>query len=108
MSKFGMYNRFPARACERDRVVEILLRAAALMEGVDGCELYLVNTSPDNIDAVWVTEVWDSEESHGASLSIEGVAPLGEHLLPLLTASPEKIRVVPVGGKGWPDTEHGG
>jgi len=100
MGKFGMYNKFTAHPGQRDRLVEQLLSAAKLMENATGCELYIVNTSPNEADIVWVTEVWESEEDHRASLSIEGVPELIERTMPLVAGPPEQIRVVPVGGKG--------
>jgi quinol monooxygenase YgiN len=62
--------------------------------------LYLINTSPTEPESVWVTEVWRSQEEHDASLSNEGVQEAISHVLPLLAGSPEKIDVLPVGGKG--------
>ncbi len=100
MTKLGLYTKFTARAGQRKRLVERLLSAATLMENATGCELYIVNTSPDQADTVWVTEVWDSEEHHRASLSIEGVPALIENTMPLLASPPEQIRVTPIGGKG--------
>jgi quinol monooxygenase YgiN len=49
-------------------LVAQLLRAAAGVEPLSGCRLYVVNASLAEPDAVWVTEVWDSERS---------TAPLG-------------------------------
>lgn len=95
-----MYNKFIARPGQRDRLVEQLLRAAEGVRNAPGCELYIVNTSADEPDAVWVTEVWDSEEHHRASLSTEGAAALIAETLPLLAGRSQQIRVVPVGGKG--------
>lgn len=72
------------------------------MENAAGCVLYIVNTDPADADAVWVTEVWEREEDHAASLTIEGVQPLIEETMPLLASPPEQIRVGLVGGKGLP------
>jgi quinol monooxygenase YgiN len=95
-----MYNKFVAHHGQRERLVEQLLIAAKLMENAAGCQLYIVNTSPSEADAVWVTEVWESEERHRASLSVEDAAELIQETMPLIAAPPESIRVVPVGGKG--------
>ena len=96
----GLYTKFIAQTGDGSRLVEHLLSAAALMESAPGCRLYIVNTTPDDADTVWVTEVWDGEEHHRASLSIEGVPELIAQARPLLAGPPEQIRVTPVGGKG--------
>ena len=77
-----------------------LLRAAAGVEQLDGCGLYVVNTSLSEPDVVWVTEMWDSEEEHRVSLSLPGMPELIQETLPLLAGPPEQIRLTPLGGKG--------
>ena len=99
MSAFGLYAKFTARPGHRDALVEQLLGAAELVGNAPGCELYLINTSPIEADAVWVTEVWRSRAEHEASLSISGVRELIQRTMPLLAGTPKRIDVLPVGGK---------
>ena len=73
MSAYGCYVKFTARPGQRDALVEQLLRAAAGVSTVAGCEVYLINTSPTEPENVWVTEVWRNQEAHAASLTLEGV-----------------------------------
>jgi quinol monooxygenase YgiN len=100
MSAYGCYVKFTARPGQRDTLVEHLLRAATAVKSVAGCELYLINTSPTDPESVWVTEVWRSREEHGASLTTPDTQEAIRQVLPLLAGSPEKIDVLPVGGKG--------
>ena len=100
MSAYGCYVKFMALPGQSEKLVELLLRAAAGVEVAPGCELYIINTSPTEPESVWVTELWRSQEEHDASLSIEGAQELIRQVLPLLAGSPEKIEVLPVGGKG--------
>jgi quinol monooxygenase YgiN len=100
MSAYGCYVKFTAQPEQRDALVEHLLRAAALIEKAAGCELYIINTSPTEPESVWVTEVWRSQQEHDASLTIPGAQEAIKQVLPLLAGSPEKIDVLPVGGKG--------
>ncbi len=38
-----------------------------------GCLSYVVARDPKDPDAIWITEVWDSKESHAASLQLPAV-----------------------------------
>jgi quinol monooxygenase YgiN len=100
MSAYGCYVKFVARPGQLETLVELLLQAAAGVEAAPGCELYIINTSPTEAESVWVTEVWRSLEEHDASLSIEGAQELIKQVRPLLAGPPERIEVLPVGGKG--------
>ncbi|MCM3701840.1 putative quinol monooxygenase [Paenibacillus macerans] len=99
MSKYGMYAKFTAKPGERDKLVAILLEAAAGAESVQECELYIVNVSDTEPDTVWVTEVWSSKEAHGASLEQEATKASIQRAMPLI-AGVESIQIRPVGGKG--------
>ncbi len=100
MSTYGCYVKFTAQPGQCDALVEHLLSAAALTEKATGCQLYIINTSPTEPESVWVTEVWRSQQEHDASLTIEGAQAAIKQVLPLLAGSPEKIDLLPVGGKG--------
>jgi quinol monooxygenase YgiN len=105
MSKFGMHGKFLAQPGQRDALAAFLLKAAAGLQDVEDCLLYIVNVSPTEADAVWVSEVWTSKEAHRAFISTDefkaGVA-LG---MPLIAGMGERIEVVPMGGKGC-NSEH--
>jgi quinol monooxygenase YgiN len=102
MDRFAMYGKVVAKPGQRDALVEILLEAARLLTPLAGCQLYIVNVVPAEPDAIWVTELWDSEADHDASLKIDSVMALIARAKPLI-AGFEGIRLVPVGGKGLPD-----
>jgi quinol monooxygenase YgiN len=106
MSKFGLYGKITAHSDQRDALVAVLLEAAALMQHVPGCELYIVNVSATEPDAVWVTEVWSSPADHEASLTRDEIKTLIKSGMPLI-AGGERIEIVPIGGKGLP-TDYSG
>lgn len=99
MSKFGLYGKITAQPSQRDALVAGLLEAAALMQHVPGCELYIVNVSATEPDTVWVTEVWSSASAHQESLTHDEVKALIKRNMPLI-AGGERIEIVPIGGKG--------
>jgi quinol monooxygenase YgiN len=105
MSRVGLYVKFKTQPDQSDALVELLLESARQMESLPGCELYLVNTSPTEADVVWVTEVWSSMAEHDASLDLPGAAEAIKRALPLLAGPPERIDVVPVGGKGLANSQ---
>lgn len=97
---FGMNGKMTALPGKRDALLANLLRAADLMKSVRGCLLYVVSTCESEPDAVLVTELWEDEAAHGASLSMPGVRDLVMETMLLLAGKPEGTRLRPAGGKG--------
>ena len=85
---------------KRDALLEKMMKAADLMNSVPGCLLYVVGTSEAEPNAVFVTELWKDEDSHGASLSMSGVRNLIVETMPLLAEKPSGTKVKGVAGKG--------
>lgn len=96
-----MQVRFTARPGHGEELAAVLLEAADGLAGVDACRLYLVSRSPDDAEAVWVTEAWTSRDAHAASLEQESAQELIRRGLPLLAGPPEATELQPLGGKGW-------
>lgn len=99
MGKFGMNVKFTAKTGQRDALLQILLSAAAAMEGIADCEKYIVNVSESEPDAIWVNEIWSNDEAHQASLDQESSKAAIQQALPLI-AGVESYQIRPVGGKG--------
>lgn len=93
MGIYGCYVKFTARPGQRDALVEHLLSAASGLREIAGCQLYLINTSPTEPQSVWVTEVWQSQQEHDASLHTPDAQAAISRVLPLL-AAPHKDRRV--------------
>ena len=100
MSKFGMHGKFLAHPGQRDALVSYLLEAVAGLQDVEDCLLYIVNVSPTEPDAVWVTEVWTSKEAHRAFVSPDEFKASIVPGMALIAGMGERIEVVPMGGKG--------
>jgi quinol monooxygenase YgiN len=98
--RFGLFGKFTAVPGRRDALVERLLAAAGVIADAPGCELYLVHTSPDEEDAVWVSEIWRSEADHEASLRMPGAREFIQATMPLIARISQQTRTVPIGGKG--------
>lgn len=100
MSRFGLCGIMMAHPGQRDALRDVLLEAADLVADLPGCEVWIVNTMPDDPDAIWVTEVWRSEADHAASLTGEDVKAIIARARPLIAEFGERFALEPVGGKG--------
>lgn len=65
-----------------------------------GCLSYVVAMDPADGDALWITEVWDSAESHKASLTLPEVKAALQAGRPLISGFGERFETRPVGGFG--------
>lgn len=77
--------------------------AGALLEGTQampGCLSYVIATDPTDADALWITEVWDSQASHKASLSLPAVQAAIAKGRPMIVGFSSRVETVPIGGHG--------
>jgi quinol monooxygenase YgiN len=99
---FGLYGKIKTQPGQRDALIGILLKAAAMMPDVEGCYVYVINSAPDDPDAIWVTEIWRSQADHEASLTLDSVKSLITSAMPMIAEGSQRIEVTPLGGKGLP------
>lgn len=80
-----------------DELTTIMLKASELMRAkAKGCEMYAVGHSNADVNAVFITEIWETKEDHEASLAVEGVGKLISEAMPLLAEMPAKGQEVSV------------
>lgn len=96
---FGLIGKMRAQPGERDALIGILKEASREMPG---CLSYIIAADLEDADAIWVTEVWDSEESHRASLSLPQVRAAIARARPMIVGFETQIRTMPVAGVGLP------
>ncbi|MCR4267334.1 putative quinol monooxygenase [Nitratireductor sp. ZSWI3] len=94
---FGLIGKMRAQPGKRDALLEILRKGTG---GMPGCLSYVIARDPQDADAVWITEVWDSEESHRNSLSLPSVQAAIAEARPLIAGFDSSVRTEPVGGVG--------
>jgi uncharacterized glyoxalase superfamily protein PhnB/quinol monooxygenase YgiN len=94
---YGLIGKMLAAPGKRDELLAILLDGIA---GMPGCLSYIVATDPADENALWITEVWDSAESHQASLSLPPVRAAIERGRPLIAGFDQHTITEPVGGHG--------
>lgn len=67
---YGLIGNIAAVEGKRDELIKILLEGVNEMPG---CLSYVVAKDPKDANGIWVTEVWDSKDSHAASLELPTV-----------------------------------
>ena len=94
---YGLIGKMTAIPGQRDALIAILLEGVS---GMPGCLSYVVAQDPNEADAIWITEVWETEASHAASLSLPIVQQAIARGRPLIAGMGPHIVTEPVGGHG--------
>jgi len=94
---YGLIGRILAIPGERDALLAILLESS---RDLPGCLSYVIATDLADPNAIVITEVWDSAESHRASLSLPAVREAIGQARPLIAGFGESLTTEPVGGVG--------
>jgi quinol monooxygenase YgiN len=92
----GKINTTPGR---RDELAAILLEGTQAMPG---CLSYVVASDSADPDALWITEVWESQASHQASLSLPEVQAAIAKGRPMIAGFGSRVETAPIGGFGLP------
>ncbi|MCI4588899.1 antibiotic biosynthesis monooxygenase [Sphingobium sp. BYY-5] len=91
--KFGLIGQMLSAPGKRDELVGYLKEATGAMPG---CLSYVVALDTANPEAIWITEVWDSRESHAASLKLSAVRAAIAKARPIIAGFPQHFETVPV------------
>ena len=94
---YGIIAKMIAHDEKRDELISILLDGTRDMPG---CLSYVISKDVTEENALWITEVWDSQENHQASLSLESVQRAIAKGKPLIAGFGERFETSPVGGHG--------
>jgi quinol monooxygenase YgiN len=91
---YGLIGKIIATPGKRDELIAVLLESTTAMPG---CLSYIVAKDTADPNAVWITEVWDSEASHRASLSLPAVQAAIAKGRRLIAGFGERFTTEPVG-----------
>ena len=94
---YGLISKINTVPGQRDGLAAILVEGTSEMPG---CLSYVIASDPADENTLWITEVWDSEASHDASLSLPAVKAAISRARPLIARFDTSIPTVPVGGYG--------
>lgn len=94
---YGLIGSFTAKPGQRAALI------AAIAEGsvdMPGCYAYVIAADAANPDLIWITEVWDSKQSHDASLNLPAVQAAIGKARPLIAGMVSQTITTPLAGGG--------
>jgi len=94
---YGLIGKMKTIPGQRDALIAILIEGVS---GMPGCLSYVVAQDPTDPDAIWITEAWESKESHQASLALPSVQAAIAKGRPMIAGFGERFETIPVGGQG--------
>jgi quinol monooxygenase YgiN len=94
---YGLIGKMVAITGQRDALIEILMEGTVAMPG---CRSYVIARDLADADGLWVTEVWDDQASHRASLSLPAVQAAISRGKPLIKEFASHVVTEPIGGQG--------
>lgn len=94
---FGLIGKMTAVEGKREELIGILLEG---LRDMPGCLSYIVSEDTADPNAIWITEVWESEARHKASLSLPSVQQAIARGKPLIAGFGDRVITRPVGGHG--------
>lgn len=96
---YGLIGRIRALAGKRSELTAVLIAEEGSMPG---CLSYIVAEDPEDADALWVTEVWETQEAHRASLQLPQVQAAIVKGRPLIAGFDSRAETKVLGGIGLP------
>ena len=94
---YGLISKINTVPGARDALGAILLEGT---QGMPGCLSYVIATEPADANALWITEVWDTQASHKASLSLPSVQAAIAKGRAMIAGFSNRVETVPIGGHG--------
>lgn len=94
---YGLIGKIKAVPGKRGDLIKLLVDDDLKM---NGCVSYVVAEDSADPDAIWVTEVWDSQASHKASLSLPSVQKAISLARPIIAGFVSQHETKPIGGPG--------
>lgn len=94
---YGIISQMKATEGNREKLIEILLNGT---KDMPGCKLYAIAADTADETGIWITEIWDSEASHQASLQLPSVQKAIAEGRPKIAGFGDRHIVTPIGGIG--------
>jgi quinol monooxygenase YgiN len=95
---YGLVSKFRAAPGKRDQLAAQMLPKPG--EVLAGCVSFVVANDPTDADAIWITEVWESDAAHKASLELPQVKASIAVGMPLIVDFVMHVETEVIGGIG--------
>ena len=95
--QYGLIGQMIAKPGERAALVAALTEGTGAMPGNIA---YLIGEDSANPDAIWIVELWDSKDSHAASLGLPAVQAAIQKGRPLIAGFGTRAEFKPVAKTG--------
>lgn len=92
---FGLIGKMRAASGKRAELIAILGEST---EAMPGCLSYIVAEDAADPDAVWITEVWDTEANHKGSLKLPSVQSAIAKARPIIAGFDMSVKTTPIAG----------
>ncbi len=92
---FGLIGKMRAAPGKRAELIAILGEST---EAMPGCLSYIVAEDTSEANAIWITEVWNNEASHKASLQLPTVQAAIAKARPIIAGFDMSVKTSPVSG----------
>ncbi len=92
---FGLIGKMRAAPGRRDELIAIISGGT---DGMPGCRSYVLAEDLADADLIWITEIWESEDAHKASLQLQTVKDGIEKGRPLIAGFEMHVTTHPVEG----------
>jgi quinol monooxygenase YgiN len=94
---YGLIGRMLAAPGKREELLAIMLEGN---DAMPGCLSYVIARDPKSENGIWITEVWDTKDSHAASLQLPHVQATIAKAKPIIAGFGEYFETEPLGGVG--------
>jgi quinol monooxygenase YgiN len=94
---YGLISKIDTAPGQRDALAAILLEGT---QALPGCRSYVIAADPADDNALWITEVWDSQASHHGSLALPAVQAAIAKGRSMIVGFGSRVETVPLGGHG--------
>jgi quinol monooxygenase YgiN len=95
---YGLVSKFRTAPGKRDQLAALMLPKPG--EVLAGCVSFVVANDPTDADAIWITEVWESDAAHKASLELPQVKASIAVGMPLIVDFVMHVETEVIGGIG--------
>ena len=101
MAKVAVWAKIPAAPGKRDDLAKALEVGLETAKGEPGTIYYILHTDPNDADALYMYEMYESQDALNAHMGSEAFQALGPTLMPFIGGRPELTFLGPIGGKGF-------